>query len=293
MFLNKMSLFRERFCEKCDPDENRVGSYATSAVFESYFGSKGENSEMPIEEANKSKHGHADQPNSSITYKQMDDLVESAADRDKAMKGLTAVCGVAPMPLLICEYCGVPAGRAREYEKYSWAVKLVCFPCSREWLVCKECPNNRKALTKQAAIAKHRNFHNAKNDKKRKAESSPDDSQTGKAVNSSKDSKNEPVIVEDEALGELPELDFARPASDYFFQNEHKGRGAEALVCRCNFSDFDENSHLDADQQSLHIQMANLVSRISRPERELLAGCLAQVEACLKKSCEYLVVVYV
>ena len=165
-------------------------------------------------------------------------------------------------------------------------MKLTCSNCANltEWLVCKECSTLRKPLKKQHAITKHSNLHN----NRRNIEQEKEVSTTVTRL------ENEITVICDPPTpeGELMdisdlEFDFSRGASTSYFKNEHTNRGAESIVCHSCFGEFSRDNQLDRTQQAMHIQMANLVCRISRPDRDLLADVLQKVELCMTQCCRY------
>ena len=80
-------------------------------------------------------------------------------------------------------------------------------------------------------------------------------------------------------------FDFGRKASQDYYEQEVNGRGAESLVSLSNFSNFDSNTSVAKVEQMMHLQIAKLISHISRGDRDLLAGVLAKVEACVQTKC--------
>ena len=239
--------------------------------------------------------------------------------RQQALDKLTFACGAASLTLLICERCGDPADGCRQFPKHYWAMQLACSRCCREWLVCKTCHSLRRPLLKLAAINKHnRSAHthsvakgdndNQKPGETRRREDPPSIlSPTRRrdfvgtptkphecGINSSTESdydSNVEMAMEDdhESCVEDPDVsqltfDFGRKASTVYFRNEFHGRGAEGLVSLASFSQFDPSCYLGENQVSMHITMANLVSRISRHDRDLLGDTLAKVQACVLES---------
>ena len=228
-----------------------------------------------------------------------DDLLETTDLFDK----LKPACGDAPDKLLVCDGCDDPATKYKPYNRYSWCMKLTCTQCNQAWFICKECPTLRKRLTNQAMLS----HHVAQHSKKRKAtlienqsldttrpsaednemvddDKSGSDDDDGMYNNSDPmDDKDSKLLSEEVDLSSI-QLNFQREESQKYFEHHLQGRGTEALVCQALFHHFDPNSTLDEEQQSMHIQIATLVSRISCGERDILAKVLQKVEAHAKRT---------
>ena len=218
------------------------------------------------------------------------DREEERKHQDYALRHLQSQCGNAAVALLVCEGCDDPAGKCSAYMKYPWAMKLTCRRCDTYWIVCVECGEMRKRLTTQTMISRHRARHSTL--KKRKLANitglhgdedgldQEEGEESGQQGNGTAENQLNQVITDLSGL----DFQFEREASRNFFEREVNGRGTEALVSLATKQEFDPNNNMDSEEQAMHIQLANLVSRISRGDREALAGVLEKVGTCMKKS---------
>ena len=170
-----------------------------------------------------------------------------------------------------CQPATLPA-TITKHNVYAWAKTATCPQCAKSWSWCSSCTKVYKRYSEESQLYNH----NYKKHKKNKFNGNDNNTENN----------NGPCLeggVEDmlnEASPRLPNFKFNGGHNVNYFKNQAAGNlGSAYLVGQSHFRLDNVAADMNLKEVDLHINIATLVSRITRVDRDLLAIILKQVTA--------------
>ena len=203
--------------------------------------------------------------------------------------------GVAPLRVLYCPSCILctlaDKDNVRQHEFYKWARRLSCPSCQREWIVCAECPIQRKPMhTHQSVYWHNYRYHRGASDSSSgEAQCISDSAHSEFVMDASADVSDVSITTNEspcpksnlktKALPGEPKFHFSGIHNNNYFEKENRGRGLGRayLVGMSQFKLGIMGADVMCDEVDLHMNIAGLVASITSGQREKLATVLRQV----------------